>query len=51
MSEQPQGRTGERCKSAGTYVTRQGARAYVEVGECFGPCPVSGTETQWEKVT
>lgn len=51
MSEQPRGQTGERCQAAGTYVTKQGAREYVEVGERFGPCPVSGAETQWERVT
>ncbi|MFZ5826841.1 MAG: hypothetical protein ACOY94_21325 [Bacillota bacterium] len=51
MSEQPQGCTGERCKSAGTYSSPAGGKRYFDEGESFGPCPITGKETRWERVT
>lgn len=51
MSEQPRGCTGELCKCAGTYSAPSGAKQYVAEGQAFGPCPVTGKETRWERVT
>lgn len=51
MTEQPRGRTGERCKREGTYVSQAGARQFYAEGEAFGPCPNTGQETQWERTT
>jgi hypothetical protein len=45
--EQPRGCTGETCKAGGTYVSERGARQYVEEGEAFPNCPVSGQDTTW----
>jgi len=51
VSEQPRGCTGERCKAAGTYCSQAGGKQYFSEGEVFGPCPVTGEETQWQRVT
>lgn len=51
MNEQPRGRTGERCKEDGTYASPAGAKQYVNEGTPFPPCPVTGKETDWERVT
>lgn len=51
MNEQPRGCTGETCKADGTYACERGVKQYYGVGEPFGPCPVSGKETKWEKTT
>lgn len=51
MSEQPCGVTGERCKSAGTYVSENGAKQFYQDGESFRPCPQTQRETRWHRVT
>ncbi|MFB5084617.1 hypothetical protein [Symbiobacterium thermophilum] len=51
MSDQPQGRTGERCKVAGTYCCTAGVKQYYNEGDAFGPCPQTGEETRWVRVT
>lgn len=51
MTDQPQGRTGEQCKSAGTYSCESGSKRFYDEGEAFGPCPVSGQTTRWVRTT
>lgn len=51
MSEQPRGCTGEACKASGTYVSERGAKQYFGQGEPFHPCPVTGGDTHWTRVT
>lgn len=51
MSEQPQGCTGERCKVPGMYSCTAGEKQYYDEGDPFGPCPVTGQETRWVRVT
>jgi len=51
MSDQPQGRTGEKCKVAGTYCSAAGVKQYYHEGDAFGPCPQTGGETRWVRVT
>lgn len=51
MSDQPQGCTGELCKEDGTYVSEAGGRQFFAGGETFGPCPVTGQETRWQRAT
>jgi|GEM_PF-1809837 len=51
MSEQPQGCTGERCKVPGTYSCESGHKQFYNEGDPFGPCPETGRETRWVRVT
>lgn len=51
MSEQPRGCTGETCKEDGTYASEAGGTQYFADGERFGPCPKTGKETRWTRVT